>query len=162
MSHSVRSQDFAGAHPAGTQNNLFAAITYGLIAETRATGRELATFRDPDWTILTLAQIAAASADAKTSIDNLHRCPGCFESGISRFVVGRRPDTHKYIVAGVIEIGVEAVFAHYLRRHGPIRKWYWRYVWSLPQTFSLYAHTQAAFHNSRLNLTCNSAGLNCY
>jgi hypothetical protein len=158
----VHAQDFTSIQPAARERNLFAAVSRGLAAETRATARELATFRDPKWTLLTLAQIGAATADAKTSLNTFHRCPSCEEVGLSRLVVGRHPDAHKYIVAGLIEIGVEAVAAHYLRHHGPTRKWYWRYVWTLPQSFSFSEHTHAAMHNAGLRLACDNAGMNCY
>ncbi len=141
---------------------MVAAISVGLVAETGATAEELATFRDPKWTFLTIAQIAAATADAETSLHNFRACPTCMETGISRLVVGRRPDVHKYAIAGIVEIGVEAITAHYLRNHGPIRKWYWRTVWALPQTFSLYGHTRADIHNAGLKLRCDNTGLNCY
>jgi hypothetical protein len=158
----ARAQEFVRSKPAGRQNNVLMAVSSGLAAETRATARDLVTFRDRNWSLLTLAQIAASTADAQTSLHNFHRCPTCEETGISRFVVGRRPDAHKYIVAGIIEIGVEVVVAHYLRNHGPKRKWYWRLVWTLPQSLSLYEHTQASFHNAGLNLSCDNAGMNCY
>jgi hypothetical protein len=159
---SVHAQDFTSVQPAARDRNVLATISRGLVAETGATARDLATFRDRKWTLLTLAQIGAATADAATSLHNFHRCPTCEEAGLSRLVVGRHPDAHKYIVAGLIEIGVEAVAAHYLRNHGPTRKWYWRYVWTLPQSFSFYEHTHAVFHNTRLKLTCDNAALNCY
>lgn len=117
-----------------------------------ATARDFVTFRDPQWSALTIAQIGAASADAVTSLNNLHSCPNCSETGVSRFFVGAHPDAHKYIVAGAIEIGMESVAAHYFRNHGPIRKWYWRTLWELPQSLSLYEHAPAARHNTRLDL----------
>jgi hypothetical protein len=159
---SGRAQQFVRSQPAGRDPNMFMAISGGLAAETGATARDLVTFRDPKWTSLTIAQLAAATADAKTSLHNFRVCPRCRETGISRLVVGRRPDAHKYAIAGIIEIGVEAVIAHYLRDHGPIRKWYWRYVWALPQSFSLYGHTQANFHNIGIKLRCDNTGLNCF
>jgi hypothetical protein len=158
---SVGAQDFVASQPAGRDHNVFAAASRGLAGETRAAARDLATFRDPQWTLLTIAQIAAASADMKTSLNVFQRCPTCVEVGISRLVVGIHPDLHKYAVAGLVEIGIEAVAAHYLRSHGP-RKWYWRCVSMLPQTFSLYGHTRGSFHNAALKLRCESTGLNCY
>ena len=74
------------------------------------------------------------------------------ETGVSRFFVGQHPDAHKYIVGGAIEIGVEAVTAHYFRNHGPTRKWYWRALWELPQSISLYEHADAAHYNATENL----------
>src|ERR1700732_465783 len=158
----LHAQDYVESHPAGRDSNVLAALSGGLVTETRATARDLVTFRDRKWTLLTIAEIAAATADAKTSLHNLHRCATCSEIGISRFVVGRRPDAHKYAIAGLIEIGVEAVAAHYLRNHGPIRKWYWRYIWTLPQTFSLLEHTHSDFHNAALKLKCDNTRLNCF
>jgi hypothetical protein len=159
---SVGAQDFVAAQPAGRRRNAGRAASMGLAGETRAAARDLVTFRDPKWTFLTIAQIAATSADAETSLNVFHRCPTCVEAGISRLVVGIHPDLHKYAIAGLVEIGVEAVAAHYLRNHGPIRKWYWRYVWTLPQTYSLYGHTRAAFQNADYKLRCDHAGLNCF
>jgi hypothetical protein len=159
---SVGAQEFARSRPARRASSEFGAIAGGLVTETGAAARDLVTLHDPKWTFLTIAQIGAATADAETSLHNFHRCPTCVEKGIARLVVGGRPDAHKYIVAGLIEISVEAVTAHYLRNHGPIRKWYWRYLWAMPQTFSLYEHTRADFHNTGLQLRCDSAGLNCF
>ena len=159
---SVSAQEFVKSHPAGKNPNVIVGLSSGFVAETGATARDLVTFRDRKWSLLTIAQIVAATADAETSLHNFHRCPVCTETGISRLVVGRRPDEHKYAIAGLVEIGVEAVVAHYLRNHGPTRKWYWQYVWTLPQSISLYGHTRADFHNVGLNLRCNNMGLNCY
>jgi hypothetical protein len=134
----------------------------GVAREVAATSRDFVMFRDPQWSVLTIAQIGAASADAVTSLDNLHSCRSCFETGVSRFVVGQHPDAHKYIIAGAIEIGVEAVTAHYFRSRGPARKWYWKALWTLPQSFSLYEHIQAARHNTALDLNCFSAAPACH
>lgn len=120
----------------------------GLGSETKATVQDLVTFRDPKWEALTLAQIAAAAADAHTSLQSLHRCSYCQEVGSSRFLIGSHPDAHKYLLAGLVEVSVEAVAAHYLRHHGPVQKWYWRWVWALPQSSSLVEHTRASFHNA--------------
>jgi len=158
---SVGAQDFVRSQPAGRDRSGLKAASGGLVAETGAAARDLVTFRDPQWTLLTIAQIASASTDARTSLDVFHRCSTCLETGTSRLVVGSRPDVHKYAIAGLVEIGVEAVAAHYIRSHGP-QKWYWRYVSMLPQAFSLYGHTRASFHNTGLKLRCDNAGLNCF
>jgi hypothetical protein len=129
--------------------------------EVASTARDFASFRDPAWSALTLAQIGAASADAVTSLNNLRSCPTCTENGFSRFFVGRRPDTHKYLIGGTVEIGVEAFAAHYFRTHGPTRKWYWKILWTLPQSFSLYEHVRAAHHNARLDLGCAPPAPTC-
>jgi len=134
--------------PGAPREGLLITKARGLSSELRATARDFATFRDPKWEALTLAQIAAATADGATSLHNLHRCSYCQEIGDSRLVIGRHPDAHKYMLAGLVEISVEAVAAHYLRHHGPVRKWYWRYAWALPQSFSLAEHTAAGFHNA--------------
>jgi hypothetical protein len=162
IAHNVHAQDYVRSQPAGRDPNAFRAVADGLVAETGEAARDLVTFRDPKWIFLTIAQIAAATADTETSLHNFRICPRCVEIGIPRLVVGRRPDAHKYAIEGLVEIGVEAVTAHYLHKHGPIRKWYWRYVWILPQTFSLFEHTRASFHNVGLQLRCDSTGLNCY
>jgi hypothetical protein len=151
VASSLHAQNFIKLPPAAAGHSPIMALPLGLVTEVASTAHDLATFRDKKWTVLTLAQIAASSADARTSLYNLHHCATCQEVGVSRFVVGRSPDAHKYILAGLVEISVEAVTAHYLRRHGPIRKWYWRYAWTLPQTISLYEHTHASFHNAGFN-----------
>jgi hypothetical protein len=133
--------------PAVKQSNVLISKARGLALEIRASARDLATFRDPQWEALTALQIAAAATDAKTSLDNLHRCAACSETGIARLVVGDHPDAHKYLIAGLVEIGIEAVAGHYLRNHIPKNKWYWRCVWTLPQGLSLYAHAHAGIHN---------------
>jgi len=144
----VHAQDFTDvALPTAKQSNLLISKARGLALEVRASVRDLATFRDPEWEALTALQIAAAATDAKTSLDSLHRCAACSETGIARLVVGDHPDAHKYLIAGLVEIGIEAVAGHYLRNHIPKNKWYWRCVWTLPQGLSLYGHARAGFHN---------------
>jgi hypothetical protein len=157
----AHAQQIEKVQPAGTAQNELLSKPIGVAREVAATARDFVTFRDPAWSILTIAQIGAASADASTSLNNLHSCPSCSETGVSRFFVGQHPDAHKYIVGGAIEIGVEAVTAHYFRNHGPIRKWYWRALWTLPQSFSLYEHAQAAQHNAAASLRCFSQGPYC-
>ena len=134
--------------PRATSEGLLITKARGLSSELGKTARDFATFRDPKWQALTLAQIAAATADGATSLHNLHRCWYCQEIGTSRIVIGRRPDEHKYLLAGLVEISVEAVTAHYLRHHGPVRKWYWRWAWTLPQSISLVEHTRAGYYNA--------------
>lgn len=129
---------------------MFLSKPVGIAREVGAAARDFATFRDPQWSVLTIGQIGAGTADVVTSLDNLHTCPSCVEVGISRFFVGTHPDAHKYILGGILEIDIEAVTAHYMRNHGPTRKWYWRALWSLPQSLSLYGHTRAAIHNAAL------------
>jgi hypothetical protein len=148
-------------NPAGRVPNTFLSKPQGVAREVAATARDFATFRDPQWSVLTLGQIGAGTADMVTSLDNLHNCPSCREVGVSRFFVGTHPDTHKYIVGGLLEIGVEAVTSHYFRNHGPKRKWYWRTLWTLPQSFSLYEHARAANHNAGLAQECNFSGMRC-
>ena len=149
------------AQSAGKTHGVLVAIPLGVAGEVAATARDFATFHDKQWTILTFAQIGAATADAQTSLYNLRHCPTCREVGASRFVVGSSPDAHKYAIAGLVEITVEAVAAHYLRSHGPTQKWYWRLVWTLPQTLSIYGHAQAAYHNTGVNLGCGAVGQHC-
>ena len=136
------------AQPRPTNEGLLITKARGLGLELRATARDFVTFRDPKWQALTLAQIGATTADGATSLHNLHQCSYCQEIGSSRLVIGRHPDAHKYMLAGLLEVSVEAVAAHYLRYHGPVRKWYWRYAWALPQSFSLVEHTRASVHNA--------------
>jgi len=132
-----------------------------VIREVRSTARDFATFRDAGWSALTLAQIGASSADAFTSLNNLRACVNCYESGPSRVFVGRRPDAHKYLLGGAIEIGIEAVAAHYFRNRGAMQKWYWKALWELPQTVSLYEHAHAAFRNAAMNLGCSASSPAC-
>jgi hypothetical protein len=148
-------------NPAGRVPNTFLSKPQGVAREVAATARDFATFRDPQWSVLTLGQIGAGTADMVTSLDNLHNCPSSREVGVSRFFVGTHPDAHKYIVGGLLEIGVEAVTSHYFRNHGPKRKWYWRTLWTLPQSFSLYEHARAANHNAALAQECNFSGMRC-
>ena len=63
----VHAQDYVRSLPAGRDRNAFTTVADGLVAETRATARDLVTFRDPKWTFLTIAQIAAATADTDES-----------------------------------------------------------------------------------------------
>jgi hypothetical protein len=158
---SWRQAGFEAAHPTGKEHDALLAIPRGVAGEVAATARDFATFHDPQWEILTFAQIGAASADAETTLYNFRHSPTLREVGVSRFVVGSRPDVHKYIIAGVIEITVESVVGHYLRNHGPARKWYWRYIWTLPQTFSLCEHTHSSLHNAGLNLGCGPTDPRC-
>jgi hypothetical protein len=134
----------------------------GFAREVKATARDFVTFRDPQWSALTIAQIGAAAADEVTTLNNFRICATCTEIGPSRFFVGQRPDAHKFVVAGVIEIGVEAVAAHYFRNHGPKEKLYWKALWALPQSFSLFEHAQAAYYNATLKLNCASTVPGCY
>jgi hypothetical protein len=154
-------QTLEKVQPSRKVRHALLAKPVGLATEVAATARDLVTLQDGKWSVLTLAQIGAAAADAKTSLNNFHACATCQEIGISRFFVGRHPDAHKYIIAGMIEIGVEAVVAHYLRNHGPTQKWYWRYIRTLPQSISLYEHARAANHNAGLPLHCNATGEPC-
>ena len=158
---SAYAQQIEKVQPTGKVRKVFAAKPIGFADEVAATARDFATFKDKQWSILTIAQIGAAAADAETSLNNLNNCPSCREAGISRFFVGAHPDSHKYVVGGIVEIGVEAVAAHYFRSHGPARNKYWRFLWTLPQSFSLYEHAHAAEHNAGLNLACYNAGSNC-
>jgi hypothetical protein len=157
----AQAQQIEKVQPSAAVRNAIFSMPLGIAREVAATSRDFATFRDPQWSILTIAQIGAASADAVTSMNNLHSCPNCSETGVSRFFVGQHPDAHKYIIGGVIEIGVEAVTIHYFRNHGPTRKWYWKALWTLPQSFSLYEHARAAQRNAALNPGCFSPGSFC-
>ena len=123
----------------------------GPAGEAVATARDFATFRDPAWSLLTIAQIGAATADGVTSLNALRNCPTCTETGVSRIFVGQRQDAHKYFVAGIVEIGLESFTGHYFRNHEPKGKWYWRTLWLLPQSFSLIEHTRQAVRNTAVN-----------
>jgi hypothetical protein len=147
----VRAQGFEPAQAAGKEPTAFLVIPRGVANEIKFTAQDFATSGDRQWQILTLGQIAAATADEQTSLHNLHACPTCREIGISRLVVGEHPDAHKYILAGVVEIGIEMVVARYLRHHGPSQKWYWRSVWMLPQAISLYGHAHSGIHNAGID-----------
>jgi hypothetical protein len=157
----ARCRQIEKVQPAGMARDVLLSKPMGVAREVAATARDFISFRDPTWSILTLGQIGAASADAVTSLNNLNACHACAETGVSRFFVGWHPDAHKYVIGGAIEIGVEAVTAHYFRNHGPIRKWYWRTLWTLPQSFSLYEHARAAHQNATLVLNCFSPSRAC-
>ena len=162
LSPIARAQQAEKGQTGATLLNAISSKPLGIAREVTAASRDLVMFRDPKWSILTIGQIGAASADAVTSLNNLHNCPSCSESGVSRFFVGQHPDAHKYVIGGAIEIGVEAVTAHYFRNHGPTRKWYWKVLWALPQSFSLFEHAQAAYYNATLKLNCSSTVPGCY
>jgi hypothetical protein len=147
----AHAQEIEKVQPAGNFRNALVSMPLGIAREVGATGRDLATFRDPPWSILTTGQIGAAAADAVTSLNNLNSRQGYEESGVSRLFIGRHPDAHKYIIAGIVEIGVEAITTHYFQRHGPVKKWYWKALWTLPQSFSLYEHSRASLHNARIS-----------
>ncbi len=151
LSPIAQSQQIEKIQPSTAVRNALLSKPVGVARELRATARDFVTFRDPQWSVLTFAQIGAASADAVTSLNNLHTCPGCYENGLSTFLGGQRPDAHKYIIAGVIEISIEAVTAHYFWTHGS-KKLYWRALWALPQSVSLYDHAKGARHNAALDL----------
>jgi hypothetical protein len=149
----------ASAEPAGQVHsaagirNLVLSKPIGVGNEIAGAARDFVMFHDPQWSALTIAQIAAGTADAVTSLRNLRDCQTCIESGVSRFFVGAHPDAHKYIVGGIFEIGIEAVTAHYFRDRRRPRKWYTRALWTLPQSFSLYEHALAADQNAAVDLS---------
>ncbi len=161
LSPIAHSQQTERVQHAQTLRNALLSKPIGIAREVGATARDFVMFRDPQWSVLTIGQIGAASADASTSLNNFHSCPSCAEVGVSRFFVGQRPDAHKYIIGGIIEIGVEAVTAHYFRNRGPKGKLYRKILWSLPQSFSLYEHAQAAHANAALDLKCFSGAPTC-
>jgi hypothetical protein len=161
LSPITQAQQIENVQRVAAVRNAIVSKPLGVAREVAAASRDFVMFRDPQWSILTLGQIGAASADAVTSLNNLQSCPSCSETGVSRFLVGQHPDAHKYIIGGAIEIGVEAVAAHYFRNHGPTRKWYWKALWALPQSFSLYEHARAAQRNAALDLRCFSSGTSC-
>jgi hypothetical protein len=161
LSPIAQSQQIEKVQPVAAVRDAIVSKPLGVAREVAATSRDFVMFRDPQWSILTIGQIGAASADAVTSLNNLHTCPSCSETGVSRFFVGQHPDPHKYIIGGAIEIGVEAVTAHYFRSHGPTRKWYLKALWALPQSFSLYEHARAAQQNAALKLGCFSSEPSC-
>jgi hypothetical protein len=161
FSSSVQSQQMEKVRPGRSIAGALFSKPILVIHELFWTARDFASFRDPEWSGLTLAQIGAASADGVTSLNNLHDCASCYESGPSRLFIGRHPDAHKYVIGGAIEIGVEAVAAHYFRNRGPIRKWYWRALWEVPQTVSLFEHANAAYRNAAMNLGCSATGQVC-
>ena len=136
----AHAQEIEKVQPAGTFRKALLSKPLGFAREVAATGHDFATFRDPQWSILTIAQIGAATADGVTTLNNLHSRPSYSEIGVSRFFVGAHPDAHKYIVAGIVEIGVEAVAAHYFRSRGPARKWYWK---ARPWESANYGHLKA-------------------
>jgi len=144
-------QEVEKVQPAGNVRNALTAVPLGLARQYRLSARDLVTFRDPQWSVLTIAQIGAATADAVTSLNNLNHCVGCAETGASRIFVGRHPDSHKYLIAGIIEGNAEAVTAHYFRSRPSSRKWYWRVLWTVPQSLSLYEHARASKENTAIN-----------
>lgn len=148
----AQSQQVEKVQPSANIPKFILSKSLGATREVAAASRDFALFRDPQWSALTIAQIGASSADAATSLANFRRCPTCLETGVSKYFVGEHPDAHKYILGGAIEIGAEAALAHHFRSRGPKEKWYWKILWSLPQSLSLYEHAQAANHNAALFL----------
>jgi len=146
----AHAQEIEKPKPAGTAHHASLAVPLAVADQVAIAGRDFATFRDPQWSVLTLAQIGAGTADAVTSLNYMRTCHNCVEIGPSRLFVGQHPDAHKFYTAGAIEITVQAVAAHYFRAHGPIRKWYWRALWAAPQSLSLYEHARAAQKNAAL------------
>lgn len=136
--------------PAGVVHNCVLRVPLAVTDQVAEAGRDFATFRDPQWSALTLGQIGAGTADAVTSLNYMRTCHRCVEIGPSRFLVGQHPDAHKFYTVGAIEITIEAVAAHYFRNHSPIHKWYWRALWTVPQSLSLYEHARAAQQNAAL------------
>lgn len=147
----ARAQELEKVQPAGNVRIALIAVPLGVARQYRLSARDLVTFRDPQWSVLTIAQIGAATADAVTSLNNLNHCTGCEETGASRLFVGRHPDLHKYLIAGIIEVSAEAVTVHYFRSRPSSRTWYWRMLWALPQSLSLYEHARAAKGNTAVN-----------
>lgn len=149
----AHAQDFQKVKPAGsTHKHTMITLPRAVAREYKLSAQDFVTFRDPQWSTLTLAQIGAAAADVVTSMNNLDRCPSCMESGPSHIFVGSRPDLHKYVIAGILEISAEAVTAHYFRRREASRHWYWRMLWNMPQSLSTFEHARAAEHNAALGL----------
>jgi hypothetical protein len=144
-------QEIRRAQPAGTAQRSLIRLPRAVAREFTLSARDFATFRDPQWSALTLAQIGAATADSVTTMNSLNHCPECRETGPSRIFVGSHPDLHKYVIAGIVEISTEAVAAHYLRRREASRHWYWRMLWNMPQSLSTFEHARAAEHNAALN-----------
>jgi hypothetical protein len=144
----AHSQEIEKPKPAGTAHHGVLGVPLAVAGQVAIAGRDFATFRDPQWSVLTLAEIGAGTADAVTSLNYMHMCHHCVEIGPSRIFVGQHPDAHKYFIAGAIEITVQAIVAHYFRNHGPMHKWYWRALWTVPQSLSLYEHARAAQQNA--------------
>jgi hypothetical protein len=161
LSPIAQSQQIEKVQAVTPVRNWLFSKTSGVARQVKTTAMDFVTFRDPQWSVLTIAQIGAASADGVTSLNNLHSCPSCTETGPSTIFVGQRPDAHKYIIAGIVEIGVEAVAAHYFRNRGPKQKLYWKILWELPQSLSLYGHIRGARHNAALDVQCFSVPSSC-
>ena len=150
LGSTARAQDIEKPKPAGAVHHQVFSVPLAVADQIAISARDFATFRDPQWSVLTLVQIGAGTADAVTSLNYMRTCHNCIEIGPSRLFVGKHPDAHKFYTAGAIEITVQAVAAHYFRAHGPIRKWYWRALWAAPQSLSLYEHARAAQKNAAL------------
>src|SRR6202049_3610512 len=104
LSPIAQSQQIEKVQPAATARNALLSKPMGVAREVAATAWDFVTFRDPQWGVLTIAQIGAASAGAGTSLHNLHSLLRCSEAGVAKFFVGQPPDAHKYIIGGAIEI----------------------------------------------------------
>jgi hypothetical protein len=152
LASSARAHEIEKVQPAGAVRSAIIAVPRAIAREYKLSAKDFVTFRDAQWSVLTLAQIGAASADAVTSVNNLNHC-NCVETGPSRIFIGEHPDLHKYLIAGIIEVSVEAVLAHHFRSRelSLNRKWYWRMLWTAPQSLSLFEHTRASEHNAALH-----------
>src|SRR5579871_1118058 len=151
LAPATRAQEVRKAQPAGSTQRPLIRLPRAVAREFTLSARDLAIFRDPQWSALTLSQIGAPTADVVTSMNSLNRCSDCTETGPSHIFVGAHPDLHKYVIAGIIEISTEAVAAHYFRRQEASRHWYWRMLWNMPQSLSTFEHARAAEHNAALN-----------
>lgn len=148
----ARAQEIEKVQPAVAVRSAVVAVPRAIAREYKFSAKDFVTFRDPQWSVLTLAQIGAATADAVTSVNNLNHC-NCVETGPSRIFIGEHPDLHKYLIAGIVEVSTEAVLAHYFRNHVPSwnRRWYSRMLWTAPQSLSLFEHARASEHNAALH-----------
>jgi hypothetical protein len=151
MASIAHGQEAKKAPPAGSAHRGLITMPRAVAREFTLSAKDFATFRDPQWSALTLAQIGAATADVVTSMNSLNHCAVCSETGPSHIFVGSHPDVHKYVIAGIVEISTEAVAAHYFRRREASRHWYWRMLWNMPQSLSTFEHARAAEHNAGLN-----------
>jgi len=133
----------------------------GLATEIKETAHDLVLGNDWKWRALMLAQIGASIADAKTSLDNSCICPACQESGPAALLVGRHPDAHNYLLAGILEVTAIAVTSHFAREHSPHAARWTRDVWLALPAASLYVHSHSALQNSHLKVACWQSGLGC-
>jgi hypothetical protein len=94
LSPVARSQQIEGVVPPSPPRGKLLSKPLGFAHEVKATARDFVTFRDPQWSALTIAQIGAAAADEVTTLNNLRNLHGDRSVKIFRRPAPRRAQVH--------------------------------------------------------------------